>query len=196
MNIMSATFRPGIRCLCLLGLFFLFSPGCAPQGSPVFHAPSRTSPRSPVTAVKDTVLLARIQSKIFSDGLVSHGDADITVRHRVVYLEGTTSDQNQARMLANLIRTIDGVVRVENRMQSPRSGTTFVSANEFVTEKIKMDFLKDPDLTTQPIKVATSDQEVVLSGTAGSQALKQKAGTVALAHAGVRKVINKIAITP
>lgn len=199
MKTMRSGLRAGIWFICLLCLLCLVSaPGCGPssQGSPVYHTPSRTTPRSPVTAVKDTALLARIQTKIFSDDLVSHGDADITVRHGVVYLEGTSSDQNQVRMLANLIRTVDGVVRVENRMQAPRTGTTFVSANEFVTQKIKMGFLKDPDLNTQPIQVATSDQEVVLSGRAGSQAQKQKAGIIALEHAGVRKVINRIALGP
>ena len=194
MKTIIAGLKTGTWFICLLCLFF--GPGCAPQGSPVFHAPSRTSPRSPVTAVKDTVLLARIQTKIFSDDLVSHGDADITVRHGVVYLEGTTWDLNQARMLANLIRTVDGVIRVENRLQAPRRGTAFVSANEFVTEKIKMGFLKDPDLTTQPIKVVTSDQEVRLSGTAASQVQKQKAGTIAFEQAGVRRVVNQIVVAP
>ncbi len=194
MAMMRSFFKPGRSLACLVCLFVFSS--CAPQGSPVYHAPSRTSPRSAVTAVKDTALLARIQAKVFSDDLVSLGDADITVRHGVVYLEGATSDQNQARMLADLIRTVDGVVRVENHMQAPRSGTTFVSANEFVSEKIKMGFLKDPDLTTQPIKVATSDHEVVLSGTAASQGQKQKAETIAFEHAGVRRVVNNIAIAP
>jgi|GEM_PF-1744518 len=189
--------RPGIWFTKGLCLFLLCFQGCAPgsQGAAVYHAPSQTSPRSPATAVKDTVLVARIQAKVFSDDLVSNSDADISVRHGVVYLEGISLDHNQTRMLVNLIRTVDGVIRVENRMQSPRRGTNFVSANEFITEKIKMGFLKDPDLNTQPIQVMTSDQEVVLSGTADTQAHKQKAGAIARKHAGVRRVINQVAVS-
>lgn len=184
-------------CLTLL-LWCAFGCTSSPrQGSPVYSAPSaKDAPRSVTTMARDAVILTRIKSKIFSDDLVSQGDADITVRHGVVYLEGTAVDHYQGRMLADLIRTVDGVVRVENRLTAVRTGTRFVSHDEFVTGKIKMSFLKDQDLNQLPIIVETTADKVVLKGNVASQVLKQKAQAIAGEFAGDRQVINQLTVSP
>lgn len=185
--------------LSILCLALFWPAGCAspPRNSAVYHAPSpRNAPRSAATAAKDTLILGRIKSKIFSDDLVSQGDADIIVRHGVVYLEGKAGDHYQGRMLADLIRTVDGVVRVENHLQATRTGTSFVSPNEFVSEKIKMRFLKESDLNDQPLLVETTTRHVVLSGSVATQVQKQKAAAIAFEHAGDRQVIDRISVTP
>lgn len=102
--------------LCLAALFF--AAGCSsPQPSPIHYrtGPDET-PRSMATAAHDTLILTRIKSKLASDDLVDPGEIRIRVRHQVAILEGYARDVYHRRMVINLVRTVDGVVRVEDRM--------------------------------------------------------------------------------
>lgn len=165
------------------------------QGSPVYYEGSaKERPRSAATVAKDAMVAARVRAKIFSDDLVSSEGVEITVRHGVVYLEGQTQDHHQGRMLANLIRGIDGVVGVENHLNAVHTGTTFVSENEFISGKIKMRLLEDEELTTMPIRIQANATHVVITGNVMSQAQKQKVSALAKEHSGDRQIINQLTV--
>jgi len=165
------------------------------QGSPIYYEQSaKETPRSITTIAKDTLVLTRVKSKIFSDDLVSEEGIDIMVRNGVVFLEGTTSDRYQSRMIENLIRSVDGVVGVENNLKAIHTGTTFVNKGSLVAEKIQTALMKDQELGRLPIMVQATSGQVVITGSVTSQAQKQRASAIAEAYAESRPIMNQLTV--
>lgn len=120
-----------VACL-MFTLFCLMTSGCAYQnadtGSPVYYQPNpEQNPRTPITFVSDTVLMARIKSKFMSDDMVDGNDIHVKVRHGVVYLDGWVPDIYQRRMARDLVKSIDGVNRVASRLKIVNPGTIFLN---------------------------------------------------------------------
>ncbi len=184
--------------IVIISLYLVLAVGCTSspnQGSPVYYTPSpQETPRSFITVMDDSLTLARIKKKLFSDDLVDQDDIEITVRHSVVYLSGTAQDDYHRRMLTDLIRTVEGVGRIENKLQVTHRGTTFETAESMVTQKIKLTLLQDPAIGTQPIVVETTPTRIFLSGTVKSQAQKQQTAAIAEMNAGDRQVVNQISV--
>lgn len=65
-----------------------------------------------------------------------------------------------------------------------------------ITASLKTDLLKDPYLSAGKVEVAVSGGVVTLSGTAGSDASRERAGRMAGAIAGVKQVNNQLSVTP
>lgn len=63
-----------------------------------------------------------------------------------------------------------------------------------ITASIKMDFLKDPDLSVLKIDVDTRDGVVTLNGLAGNEAARGRAEKLASAIKGVREVRNNLTV--
>ena len=185
--------KPALR---LVLITVLFAAGCASganQGSPVYP-PVDQAQRSFATTARDTLILARIKTKLFSDDLVDGDGMDITVRRAVVFVTGYAVDDYDRRMTVDLIRTVDGVKRVESRLLVRHKGTTFETAETMVTKRIKMALLVDKDLNGQPIAVQATPDQVILKGTVSSQAQKQKASAVAAEHSGSRRVVDRLEV--
>ncbi len=187
--------------LCLAAFLIISShlvTGCTNQGhqgSPVYSAPSpKDAPRSVITVMEDSLVLTRIKTRIFSDDMVNGDGIHIMVRHGVVYLTGSTRDHYQGRVAADLIRGVDGVVRVENQLNESHPGTTFETEDSLVSGKIKLDLLRDPEIGTQPVTVQTTNTQVMLTGTVKSQAQKQRASAIAQDHSGDRRVVNQLKV--
>jgi len=184
--------KSGLIVLLILGL------GCSPvpkTQSPVYYEQApKEAPRSVFTAAKDTLILARVKTKLFSDDLVDQGEIDISVRHGVVFLEGNAQDIYHRRMITDLIQTVDGVVRVENRLNMIHSGTTFVTSETIIRDQIIMALMSDQDLGGRPIMVRVTADQVILSGNVGSEFQKQKAAAAAKGYAGDRRLIDQLKV--
>ncbi len=184
--------------ISIISLYLVLVVGCASspnQGSPVYYTASpQEAPRSFTTVMDDSLTLARIKTKIFSDDLVDQDGIEITVRHGVVYLTGTAQDNYHRRMVADLIRTVEGVGRIENQLHVAHRGTTFETAESMITQKIKLNLLRDPAVGPQPIVVKTTPTRIVLSGNVNSQVQKQQAAAIAQMNAGDRQVVNQISV--
>lgn len=74
-------------------------------------------PRSLTTLMSDKLLATRVRSRLKSDDLVDSRHIDVEVRHGIVRLTGQADHESSSRMAADLIRSMEGVVRVENRIQ-------------------------------------------------------------------------------
>ncbi|WP_462268318.1 BON domain-containing protein [Desulfobacter sp.] len=125
------TLRPLVSCILFILSCFII-PACASHkantGSPIYYQSDKEqSPRSPATFVSDTVLMARIKSKLMSDDMVDNTGIHLKVRHGVVYLDGWVADTYQHRMARDLVRSIAGVARVVSRLQIANPGTVFIN---------------------------------------------------------------------
>ncbi len=99
--------------------------GCSPQAaSPVFSAPtSPGTPRSFSTIMDDSIILARIKTRMISDDFVQ-GPIDVDVYNGVAYLKGMVETDSQKRMTADLTRGVEGVIRVENQLLVKQNNIT------------------------------------------------------------------------
>jgi len=71
-----------------------------------------------------------------------------------------------------------------------------VVADSAITTQIKAQLASDEGLSGSDIHVETSDGVVTLSGTVASTALRNRAGQIASATDGVKKVTNDIKVAP
>ncbi len=181
-----------------MALMLLLGLGCSTtpeHGSVVYYDPApQQAPRSVFTAVEDTLVLARIKTKLFSDDLVDQGEIDITVRHGVVFMQGNAQDIYHRRMITDLIQTVEGVVRIENRLGMIHQGTTFVTLETLVRDQIRLSLLNDSELSRYPIAVQATAAQVILSGSVGSLSQKERAAAMAKGYAGNRRVIDQLRV--
>jgi len=63
-----------------------------------------------------------------------------------------------------------------------------------ITAAVKADIAKDPDLSALRINVDTTDGKVSLTGTAPSEAARQRAQTIAMNEKGVTSVDNQLTV--
>ena len=93
--------------------------GCASSNetSPIFSAPSGPgAPRSFSTAWDDSIICARVKTRMIADDFVTAGPINVDVYNGVVYLTGSVETDSQKRMAADLARGVDGVVKVINQL--------------------------------------------------------------------------------
>ena len=104
----------------LLGLVFGFLlTGCGSQNdaSPVFSTPSDPGrSRSFFTTWDDSIICARVKTKMISDDFVKAAPIDVDVYNGVVYLTGIVQTDSQKRMAADLARGVEGVINVKNHL--------------------------------------------------------------------------------
>jgi hyperosmotically inducible protein len=104
----------------LLGVIFgLIVLGCRSKidGPPVLSPhPDPGTPRSFSTTMNDSMTLAKIKTRMISDDLVKSGPIDVDVNNGVAFLTGVVETDSQRRMAADLVRGVEGVFRVENRL--------------------------------------------------------------------------------
>ena len=67
----------------------------------------------------DQTLKAKIESEVFRPADAPKGDVNINVEHGVVYLRGQVEDQSLIDDLAERVRAVQGVDRVENLLHLP-----------------------------------------------------------------------------
>ncbi len=107
-----------ITVILLLVFGFLLT-GCGSQNdaSPVFSAPSGPGgSRSFFTTWDDSIICARVKTKMISDDFIKAAPIDVDVYNGVVYLRGTVQTDSQKRMAADLARGVEGVVKVKNHL--------------------------------------------------------------------------------
>lgn len=113
---MKKTFLFYLFCGLIAGFMVI---GCSSQtpGSPVFSASGQESPRSFSSLMDDSIISARIKTKMISDDFVKAGPIDVDVHNGVAYLKGTVETDSQKRMTGDLARGVEGVIRVENMIK-------------------------------------------------------------------------------
>ncbi|MFN2356403.1 MAG: BON domain-containing protein [Desulfotignum sp.] len=99
-------------------LCVLFFWGCSHPSDPNVYSRYQQKPRTVPTVVEDTLIAARVKAALSADPLVQAKAITVKVRHGVVFLTGTAKDKACARMAAQLVRGITGVIRVENQISA------------------------------------------------------------------------------
>ncbi len=185
--------------ITLLLLILMMAAGCSTgnpdTGSPVYSHSSAEQPgRSPADVISDSLLYSRVALKFNSDDMVDDDGIHIKVRKGAVYLDGRVADIYQRRIATDLARSVEGVVRVVNRLQIANQGTVFVNPELQIKTQITMALISDPELNSQPLSVMVTPDQVILSGKVKASYQIRKAESLAASYAGQRRVVSQIQI--
>lgn len=137
----------------------------------------------------DTDIARAIEHVLEWSTTIPHTDLTVEVRDRVVVLTGTVSWNYQRTDAERLVRSIDGVLRLDNRIQlSPRASAS--DTNQLIKDALVRHALMDANAIT----VNTVGSEVTLSGNVSAWTEKIDAERAAWSSPNITAVHNKLTI--
>jgi hyperosmotically inducible periplasmic protein len=83
----------------------------------------------------------------------------------------------------------------QSSSQTPQYPSTGGTSSNDVQKMIQSTFQKDPTLASSSISVSVTDTKVELSGTAKTQAEKDKAKSIAESYAGSRQIVDNVKVS-
>jgi osmotically-inducible protein OsmY len=157
-----------------------------------------------VTDSNDARITANIQSKYFLDDRIKGRRINVTSNGGVVTLTGEVADDTERAQALLLARTTDGVTRVEDSLtvsagqpSQPNAYTQAPAApsgDEALSARIQSQLSSDTQIKGAPIEVTAKNGVVLLQGTVGTAAAKQRALTLARGTDGVTQVVDRLRI--
>jgi osmotically-inducible protein OsmY len=153
-----------------------------------------TDPRSSSTVVNDNTIEVKLRNKYADD--LPKANIYVNCYNGSVLLTGqidTDKDKNQAEFTA---KAIPGVRQVYNYMEvKPTQSFGSRSTDSFTTTQIKTKILGLSGVSSNDIKVVTTDNVVYLAGIVNKRQAKQVASAAASIN-GVRKVVTLFEYIP
>lgn len=154
--------------------------------------------RSTGEYVDDTTLLTRTKAALINNADTDGMAIDVEVYRGTVQLNGTAQSHEKREAATRVVEGISGVQAVENNLRvEPESRRT----GEYIDDKtlearVAAALARSDDVSVTAVEVEAYRGEVSLGGFVASAEEKLRAGEVAGNVAGVRKVVNSIAIRP
>ena len=167
--------------------------GCTKATDVASRAPPTTSVG---TEIDDSVLTAKVRAGLLSDSDIQSFDIRAETRKGEVQLSGFVERQAQIDRAIALVRAIDGVTGVDNRIALKASSTTVGNKVDdgIVTTRVKAALLGDERIKSSDIAVLTRKGQVQLSGFVDSQTQMDRAVLVARNIEGVLQVSNEMSL--
>ncbi len=146
--------------------------------------------------VDDATVTAKVKADLIKDDTVKSTDINVESTGGVVQLNGSVGSDSARQRAEELAKSIEGVKSVTNNLSVQSSPQTAGQAidDTAITAKVKAALLADDEVKGLAINVETSGGSVQLSGSAKSDAERQKAEQLAKSVEGVTSVQNSIAV--
>lgn len=150
------------------------------------------------TPIEDSVITAKIKSKMAMEKSLSSFKIDVTTTNSVVTLTGKVNSDADASKAIEIAQSTDGVKDVDASQliiaQSSQPITDIA-----ITAKVKGKFIKeklfgDKDISAMSINVETNNGVVYLTGTADNQEQIDNAIKIAESVSGVKKVDSRVIV--
>lgn len=121
-------------------------------------------------AISDTVITAKVKTKLAGDDMLKKSDVDVTTTNGVVTLKGNTTSTKAKLMAESDTKLVEGVKSVDNQLVSPNTSATAtetkrVMSDSWITTKVKSELLADSVTKGLDVSVETKHQVVMLKGT-------------------------------
>ncbi|NTV11579.1 MAG: BON domain-containing protein [Zoogloea sp.] len=160
-------------------------------------------------ALDDTAITTKVKAALLGKKGINATDISVSTSQGRVTLTGSVPSA-QIRRAEDIVRAVDGVVSVDNRLVASTAATgstagqttaTRESVGEYVddatiTTRVKAALAKAENVPSTAIKVETYRGVVQLSGFVDSDAIAKRAVEVARAVPGVRSVQSGIRSKP
>ena len=177
----------------------LTSPGAAVASAgddPQPHSDSLSA------AVSDTVITAKVKTRLASDQRLDKSAVSVATTNGVVTLTGTAPSSEASSAAEEVAKSVRGVKSVDNQITAPSAleraagklsraahATGRAASDEWITTKVKGQLKANRSIQrNSDISVTTSNGVVTLSGTAASRDAFDQAAAVARNVQGVKSV--------
>jgi hyperosmotically inducible periplasmic protein len=152
------------------------------------------------TAVDDTWITMKIQSKFFLDDDVRGRNIDVDTRNGMVTLKGAVKSEGERQHALAVARSTDGVTMVHDSLVVDREIKSSWADNAiddaWITMKIQSKYFIHDEIKSRKVNVDTRKGVVTLNGSVPSATAKGAAEVIAQDTDGVSRVINQLKIEP
>lgn len=159
-----------------------------------FAATTSPARATQVSGKEQVKMQKEIQQKLEKDADLKNNRIGVSVENSVATLTGnvdTSTEKTKAEELAH----VDGVVRVDNKLDVGSKSVGAAISDTALTAKLKAELVADDQLKHTDISVTTNNGVVSLTGTVATQAESDHASTVVQGADGVKTVSNKLRVT-
>ncbi|MEO7208019.1 MAG: BON domain-containing protein [Steroidobacteraceae bacterium] len=165
------------------------APGVVFADEPVPEAHSK----SVGAAIDDTVITAKVKTKLMNAQALGHSDIDVTTTNGVVTLEGSATSDKAKSLAESTALSVEGVKSVDNNLKTPSSSKTVdhtkrAVSDSWITTKVKSEILADSLSKGFDVNVETVHGVVVLKGSLASQGAINHVKNIAEKVEGVKSV--------
>jgi hyperosmotically inducible protein len=146
--------------------------------------------------VDDGAITARVKTALIRNSETEARHINVDTRRGVVQLNGFVESQSERNEAVRVAQGVSGVASVENNLEVKDSGRTAgeVIDDGVITAKVKVALAESPLTKAYQIKVSTHNGTVQLGGWVDSSDMRNEAGRLAGAVAGVTAVVNNLDI--
>ncbi|WP_130831742.1 molecular chaperone OsmY [[Erwinia] mediterraneensis] len=145
----------------------------------------------------DSAVTAKAKAALVDDETIKSTDISVETEKGVVTLSGFVSSQDQAEKAVALVKKVEGVKSVNDKMHvkdEQKQSAKDYADDAATTSKIKAKFLTDDIVPSRNVKVETTNGVVQLSGTVENQAQSERAESIAKSIEGVKSVKNDLTV--
>jgi hyperosmotically inducible periplasmic protein len=166
---------------------------------------ARSAVRSAATAVDDSWITMKIQSKYFMDDDVHARNINVDTKDGMVTLKGSVESEGERQQAVSLARSTDGVTMVHDNLvidrgtskaASPTAGrrTDNPVDDAWITMKIQSKYFIHDEIKSRKVDVDTKNGVVTLKGSVPSDVARRAAEVIARDTDGVSKVVNSLKV--
>lgn len=147
----------------------------------------------------DSAITAKAKAALVDDETIKSTDISVETEKGVVTLSGFVASQDQAEKAVALVKNVEGVKSVSDKLHvkdSEKQSVSGYAGDAATTSEIKAKLLADDIVPSRNIKVETTNGVVQLSGTVEKEAQSERAESIAKAIEGVKSVKNDLTVKP
>lgn len=147
----------------------------------------------------DSAITAKAKAALVDDETIKSTDISVETQKGVVTLSGFVASQDQAEKAVALVKKVEGVQSVSDKLHvkdSKKASVSGYAGDAATTSEIKAKLLADDIVPSRKIKVETTNGVVQLSGTVEKEAQSERAESIAKAIEGVKSVKNDLTVKP
>lgn len=147
----------------------------------------------------DSAITAKAKAALVDDETIKSTDISVETQKGVVTLSGFVASQDQAEKAVALVKKVEGVQSVSDKLHvkdSEKASVSGYAGDAATTSEIKAKLLADDIVPSRKIKVETTNGVVQLSGTVEKEAQSERAESIAKAIEGVKSVKNDLTVKP
>jgi len=145
----------------------------------------------------DSGITAKAKAALVDDETIKSTDISVETEKGVVTLSGFVASQDQAEKAVALVKKVEGVKSVNDKLHvkdSEKQSVSGYAGDAATTSEIKAKLLADDIVPSRKIKVETTNGVVQLSGAVENQAQSERAESIAKAIEGVKSVKNDLQV--
>jgi osmotically-inducible protein OsmY len=165
---------------------------------------ARNAARSAATAIDDSWITMKIQSKYFLDDDVRARNINVDTKDGMVNLKGSVESAGERQQAVSLARSTDGVTMVHDNLVVDRGGNAASPTarsradnpvdDAWVTMKIQSKYFIHDEIKSRKVDVDTKNGVVTLKGSVPSDVARRAAEVIAQDTDGVSKVVNSLKV--